>query len=167
DETHRVVIAFSTQPDQLGSLDSLWTAFNSGAITLDAPAPRAAAGLRLSVAPNPARGAALVTWALPRAQRARGDVLDVSGRRVTTPAFATACSTSSAASVPRSPSKLPPPGTESMCEPKSTGGADACPPAPRTCQASRNLEFDAPLQSQMPPLLCGGCRSPLSWRADQ
>lgn len=86
DETHRVLIAFSTQPDQLGSLDSLWTAFNSGAITLDtpAPAPRAAGGLRLSVAPNPTRRAAQVTWALPRAQRARVDVLDVSGRRVAT-----------------------------------------------------------------------------------
>ncbi len=47
------------------------------------------------------------------------------------PVACTACSTSSAASVPRSPSKLPPLGTESICEPNRIGGrADA--PSTRT-----------------------------------
>ena len=87
DETHRVLVAFSTQPDSIRQLDSLWTAFNAGAITLDAPPrPAAATGLQLAIGPNPSRGAGPVhvSWSLPRAQHARLDVLDVSGRRVAT-----------------------------------------------------------------------------------
>ncbi len=49
------------------------------------------------------------------------------GCRGTSPAARLACTTSSAASVPRSPSKLPPVGTESMCEPKRIAGPiDGC-----------------------------------------
>lgn len=85
DETHRVLVAFSTQPDSLHQLDSLWTAFNAGAITLDAPTrPAVAPELRLALAPNPSRGPVQMAWSLPRAQHARLDVLDVSGRRVAT-----------------------------------------------------------------------------------
>lgn len=85
DETHRVLVAFSTQPDSIRQLDSLWTAFNAGAITLDAPTrPAVAPELRLALAPNPSRGPVQMAWSLPRAQHARLDVLDVSGRRVAT-----------------------------------------------------------------------------------
>ena len=45
-----------------------------------------------------------------------------SGWRVWIFAACTAWSTSSAANVPRSPSKLPPVGTESMCEPNRIAG---------------------------------------------
>ena len=82
DETHRVMIAFSTQPDSIRTLDSLWAAFNSGGVTLDAPAPRAVPAQRLGVAPNPSRGPAQISWALPRPLHARVEVLDVTGRRV-------------------------------------------------------------------------------------
>ncbi len=84
DETHRVLVVFSTQPDSIRQLDSLWTVFNAGGITLDAPPVTAAPAIRLALAPNPSRGPVQVTWSLPRAQHARLDVLDVSGRRVAT-----------------------------------------------------------------------------------
>jgi hypothetical protein len=39
--------------------------------------------------------------------------------------------TASAPSTPRSPSKLPPDGTESMCDPKRMGGSEESVPARR------------------------------------
>ncbi len=81
------------------------------------PALRSPATMRLQAVPRP--NAVLSSCAHTTIS---------SGRRVTTPAAATACSTSSAASVPRSPSKLPPLGTESMCEPSRIGGAVGGPP---------------------------------------
>ncbi|MBI5171010.1 MAG: hypothetical protein HZA61_16105 [Candidatus Eisenbacteria bacterium] len=88
DETHRMIVAFSTQPDSIRQLDSLWTAFSSGAVTLDAPTSPAApaAALQLSLGPNPSHGSGPVhvAWSLPHAQHARVEVLDVSGRRVAT-----------------------------------------------------------------------------------
>ncbi len=84
DVTRRTMVAFSTQPDSVGRLDSLWTAFNSPTFTLGVPAPERGASLRLAVAPNPSRGTVALEWALPRAQHARLDVLDLTGRRVAT-----------------------------------------------------------------------------------
>lgn len=84
DVTRRTLVAFSTQPDSVGRLDSLWTAFNSPAFTLEAPAPARGAELRLALAPNPSRGPVALSATLPRAQHARLEVLDLSGRRVAT-----------------------------------------------------------------------------------
>lgn len=50
--------------------------------SVDAPAPRVAEGLQLAVGPNPLRGSAEVTFALPVAGEARVDVYDAAGRRV-------------------------------------------------------------------------------------
>ncbi|MFN8587586.1 MAG: hypothetical protein U0704_07250 [Candidatus Eisenbacteria bacterium] len=84
DVTRRTLVAFSTQPDSIRQLDSLWTYFNSPGFTLDAPAPVRAPELRLAVSPNPSYGTVTLAWALPRAQYARLEVLDLSGRRVAT-----------------------------------------------------------------------------------
>ncbi len=53
-------------------------------LTLDAPRPAAAPALRASVAPNPARGAAELSFTLPAAGDVDVQVVDLLGRRVRT-----------------------------------------------------------------------------------
>jgi hypothetical protein len=88
DLTERVMVAFSTVAGDTTALDSLWTLFNSGAWTLDAPAPPLPARLRLAASPNPAAGPTRFAWTLPAAARVRLEVLDVAGRRVALPVAA-------------------------------------------------------------------------------
>ena len=74
-----------------------------------------------------------------------------SGWRVWIFAACTAWITSSAANVPRSPSKLPPVGTESMCDPNRIGGWFGWPPnrAKMFPAASMRGTMSAPLISSM------------------
>ncbi|MEO5988401.1 MAG: hypothetical protein ABIR01_05795 [Candidatus Eisenbacteria bacterium] len=76
----RVLIAFSTSPDDLRSLDSLRIEFSSDILPLDVAGP-AASGLALSAWPNPGRGELALSWSLPAAGAAELALFDVSGRR--------------------------------------------------------------------------------------
>ncbi len=79
----RVMIAFSTNPDDLQSLDSLRAHFSAEITPLDVP--RATAdGLSLSAWPNPTRGEMALAWSMPRAGDADLALFDVTGRRVAT-----------------------------------------------------------------------------------
>ena len=82
DDTTRLLIAFSLDPEDVAGLDSLWAGYQSGAIALDAPAAVAENTLRLSAAPNPTRGDTRLEWTQTRAGHVTLDVLDVTGRRV-------------------------------------------------------------------------------------
>jgi hypothetical protein len=89
--------------------------------------------MRLQAVPRP--NAVLSSWAQTTIS---------SGWRVATPDARTVSSTSRAASVPRSPSKLPPLGTESMCEPNRIGGADACTPSRAKMLPAASMREDRP-----------------------
>lgn len=77
----RVMIAFSTNPDDLRSIDSLRTSFSSEITPLDAPGT-AVSKLALSAWPNPGRGVLALSWSLPADGAAELALFDVSGRRV-------------------------------------------------------------------------------------
>ena len=77
----RLMIAFSTKPDDVNTIDSLRTAFSAGTVLLDAP-PAAPAALALSAWPNPGRGELALSWSLPIEADAELALFDVSGRRV-------------------------------------------------------------------------------------
>ncbi len=77
----RVMIAFSTTPDDLRSLDSLRTLFSSEITPLDAPRV-APTTLALSAWPNPGRDDLVLSWSLPADGAAELALFDVSGRRV-------------------------------------------------------------------------------------
>jgi len=80
-ETERMLIAFSTDPADIGQLDSLWSAY--GDHSLVGVAPGSARGApRLEVTPNPSVHGARVAWTQSRAGRATLDVFEVGGRRV-------------------------------------------------------------------------------------
>lgn len=79
----RLMIAFSTKPDDLNTIDSLRTAFSAGTVLLDAP-PATPTALALSAWPNPGRGELALSWSLPLETDAELALFDVSGRRVTT-----------------------------------------------------------------------------------
>ena len=77
----RLMIAFSTDPEDLRTIDSLRTMFSSEITPLDAP-PVAPTTLALSAWPNPGRGELALSWALPIDGAAELALFDVSGRRV-------------------------------------------------------------------------------------
>jgi len=77
----RLMIAFSTNPEDLRTIDSLRTLFSLEVTPLDAP-PVAPATLALSAWPNPGRGELAVSWSLPIDADAELALFDVSGRRV-------------------------------------------------------------------------------------
>jgi hypothetical protein len=82
DRTWSQLVAFTTAPDNLAAIDSLYGAYSSGAALAGVPRGGAAAALRLEVSPNPARGPATLAWTNPVAGSVTLDVLDVAGRRV-------------------------------------------------------------------------------------
>jgi hypothetical protein len=84
DETATELIGFTTSPDNYARQDSMWTVYTSGVLLVDVPEVTGAPPLGLGVAPNPAREASRITWSAPHAGPYALDVLDVSGRRVTT-----------------------------------------------------------------------------------
>lgn len=82
DETTSFMMAFSTHPEQLAPIDSLWAQFQDGRYALDVPAPSTGAPLAFSASPNPTRGGTRLAWAQSRAGAVTLEVLDLAGRRV-------------------------------------------------------------------------------------
>jgi len=77
----RLMLAFSTDPEDLRTIDSLRAIFSLEITPLDAP-PTHASGLALSAWPNPGRGGVALSWSLPADGDAELALFDLTGRRV-------------------------------------------------------------------------------------